>query len=169
MSAVSEALAALTDLTPSRAQVAADVVAGLSQQPKTLPSKYFYDERGSALFEQITRQPAYYLTRVELELLQQVLSEISQRIGAQAHVVEYGSGSGHKTRLLLQALDDVVAYTPIEISRQALVASIRALAADFPEVEMLPVCAEFTHAVALPRAHRPARRTLLFFPRSDPG
>lgn len=169
MSAVSEALAALTDLTPSRAQVAADVVAGLSQQPKPLPSKFFYNERGSALFEQITRQPAYYLTRVELELQQQVLSEISQRIGAQAHVVEYGSGSGRKTRLLLQALDDVVAYTPIEISRQALVASIRALAADFPEVEMLPVCADFTHAVALPHAHRPARRTLLFFPGSTLG
>lgn len=169
MSAASEALAVLTDLTPSRAQVATEVVAGLSLQPKALPSKYFYDARGSALFEQITLQPEYYLTRAELQLLQQVLPDIAQRVGAQAHVVEYGSGSGRKTRLLLQALDDVVAYTPIEISRPALIASIHALAGDFPDVEMLPVCADFTRGVSLPSAHRGARRTLLFFPGSTLG
>lgn len=169
MSAVEEALSALTDLTPSRDAITADVLAGLSLQPKALPSKYFYDARGSALFEQITRQPEYYLTRVELELLQQVLPEIAQRVGSHARVVEYGSGSGRKTRQLLQALDDVVAYTPIEISRAALLASISELAGDFPAVEMLPVCADFTHAVALPRPQRAARRTLLFFPGSTLG
>src|SRR5690606_19000093 len=122
--------------------ITAEVLAGLAQQPKALPSKYFYDARGSALFEQITRQPEYYLTRTELALLQQELPAIVQQVGAQARVVEYGSGSGRKTRLLLRALPEVVAYTPIEISRAALIASIHALAADFPTLEMLPVCAD---------------------------
>lgn len=169
MSGAEAALAALTDLTPGRTAITAQVLAGLAQQPKTLPSKYFYDARGSALFEQITRQPEYYLTRTELALLQQELPAIAQRVGAQARVVEYGSGSGRKTRLLLRALPEVVAYTPIEISRAALVASIHALARDFPALEMLPVCADFTDAVALPQPQHPARRTLVFFPGSTLG
>jgi L-histidine N-alpha-methyltransferase len=169
MSAAEAALAALTDLTPGREAVTAEVLAGLAQQPKMLPSKYFYDARGSALFEQITRQPEYYLTRTELALLQQELPEIVRLVGAQARVVEYGSGSGRKTRLLLRALPEVVAYTPIEISRAALIASIHALAADFPALEMLPVCADFTDAVSLPQPQRQARRTLVFFPGSTLG
>src|SRR3546814_16099615 len=87
-------------------------------------SKDFYDRRGSELFEQITRQPEYYLTRIELQLLADSAAEISTAVGPRAHVVEYGSGSGRKTRLLLDALDDPVAYTPIEISRSALLASV---------------------------------------------
>ncbi|WP_305806553.1 L-histidine N(alpha)-methyltransferase [Stenotrophomonas sp. YIM B06876] len=169
MSTAVEALAALTDLTPGRAAITAEVLAGLALQPKTLPSKYFYDAHGSALFEQITRQPEYYLTRMELQLLQQVLPQIAARVGPRARVVEYGSGSGRKTRLLLQVLDDAVAYTPIEISRAALLASVSALAADFPTVEMLPVCADFTGPVALPLPRRQAQRTLLFFPGSTLG
>ncbi|MGV8961616.1 MAG: L-histidine N(alpha)-methyltransferase [Stenotrophomonas sp.] len=169
MSTPIEALAALTDLTPGPETITAEVLAGLSLQPKALPSKYFYDAHGSALFEQITRQPEYYLTRVELALLQQVLAQIARRVGPHARVVEYGSGSGRKTRLLLQVLDDAVAYTPIEISRAALLASVSALAADFPTVEMLPVCADFTGPVVLPSPRRTAQRTLLFFPGSTLG
>src|SRR3546814_20151450 len=95
-----------------------DVLAGLSQSPKRLPSKYFYDRRGSELFEQIPRQPEYYLTRIELQLLADSAAEISTAVGPPAHVVEYGSGSGRTTRLLLDALDDPVAYPPIGISRR---------------------------------------------------
>jgi len=164
-----QALAALVDRRPDRATITADVLAGLSARPRMLPSKYFYDARGSALFEAITRQPEYYLTRTELELLQRVLPRVAAHVGAQARVVEYGSGSGRKTRLLLRALGDVVAYTPVEISRTVLLDSVRALAADFPAIEMLPVCADFTAAPALPPPHRPARRTLLFFPGSTLG
>ncbi len=169
MSSVEAALAALADRRPDRATITAQVLAGLAQRPRTLPSKYFYDARGSALFEQITRQPEYYLTRTELALLQQELPAIAQQVGARARVVEYGSGSGRKTRLLLAALPEVVAYTPVEIARAALVASIHALAGDFPSVEMLPVCADFTEAVTLPPPQFPARRTLLFFPGSTLG
>lgn len=169
MSSVEAALAVLADRSPDRATITAQVLAGLAQRPRTLPSKYFYDARGSALFEQITRQPEYYLTRTELALLQQELPAIAQQVGARARVVEYGSGSGRKTRLLLAALPEVVAYTPVEIARSALVASIRALAGDFPSVEMLPVCADFTETVILPPPQFPARRTLLFFPGSTLG
>ncbi len=161
--------AALVDRRPDRATITADVLAGLAARPRALPSKYFYDARGSALFECITRQPEYYLTRTELELLPQVLPEIAAQVGPQARVVEYGSGSGRKTRLLLQALQDVVAYTPVEISRTALLDSVRALAVDFPAIEMLPVCADFTALPPLPPPQRSSRRTLLFFPGSTLG
>lgn len=161
--------AALVDRRPDRATITADVLAGLAARPRALPSKYFYDARGSALFEGITRQPEYYLTRTELELLPQVLPEIAAQVGPQARVVEYGSGSGRKTRLLLQALQDVVAYTPVEISRTALLDSVRALALDFPAIEMLPVCADFTALPPLPPPQRASRRTLLFFPGSTLG
>jgi len=160
MSTVSDALDALTDLQPDRARITADILHGLSQHPRQLPSKYFYDARGSQLFEQITRQPEYYPTRTELRLLQQVSSEIARAVGARLHVVELGSGSGRKTELLLHALPDPVAYTPIEISRAALLDSVARLAEALPEIEMLPVCADFTALPALPPPRRAARRTL---------
>lgn len=162
-------LEGLLDHRPDRATITADVLAGLSARPRALPSKYFYDARGSALFECISRQPEYYLTRAELDLLPRVLPQIAAHAGPRVRVVEYGSGSGRKTRLLLQALEDVVAYTPVEISRTALLDSVRALAVDFPAIEMLPVCADFTALPALPPPRRAARRTLLFFPGSTLG
>lgn len=169
MSGAVDARVPLTDLTPSRQQVLNEALQGLNATPRRLPSKYFYDATGSALFEQITRTPEYYPTRVELGLLAACLPEIAARIGGQAHVVELGSGSGRKTALLLQALQAPVAYTPIEISRAALLASIEHLASVVPAVEMLPVCADFTRPVTLPQpAQVPARR-LLFFPGSTLG
>lgn len=159
MSTVQDALQALTDLTPSRQQILADAVAGLSRASRQLPSKYFYDARGSRLFEQITQTREYYPTRTELALLARVLPDIARVVGPRLHVVELGSGSGRKTALLLAALQDPVAYTPIEISRAALLSSIDHLAPALPEVEMLPVCADFTRAVAVPTPERtPARR-----------
>ncbi|MGY0617993.1 L-histidine N(alpha)-methyltransferase [Lysobacter sp. A378] len=159
----------ITDLQPTPDDITGDTLAGLSSTPKTLSSKYFYDERGSQLFEQITRQPEYYLTRVELELLHASMPKIREVVAANAHVVEYGSGSGRKTQLLLEGLDDPVAYTPIEISRTALVASVERLALMFPQIELLPVCADFTDAVPLPRPVREAGHTLVFFPGSTLG
>ena len=159
----------LTDLHPSPDDIAGDVLAGLSSMPKHLPSKYFYDKRGSELFEQITQQPEYYLTRVELALLQASSTEIAAEVGPRAHVVEYGSGSGRKTRILLDALDDPVAYTPIEISRSALLASVERLDREFGDVEVLPVLADFTQPVPLPVPARQAEHALVFFPGSTLG
>jgi len=159
----------ITDLHPSIDDIAGDVLRGLSSMPKRLPSKYFYDRRGSELFEAITRQPEYYPTRVELALLAERGREIADAVGPRVHVVEYGSGSGRKTRLLLDALDDPVAYTPIEISRSALTASAERLDREFGDVEVLPVLADFTRAVPLPAPARAARSALVFFPGSTLG
>lgn len=169
MSSVSDALDALTDLQPDRARITADILHGLSQHPRQLPSKYFYDARGSQLFEQITRQPEYYPTRTELQLLQQVSADIARAVGPRLHVVELGSGSGRKTERLLHALADPVAYTPIEISRAALLDSVARLAEALPDIEMLPVCADFTRPVELPEPQREPARRLLFFPGSTLG
>lgn len=159
----------LSDLQPSADDITGDVIAGLSTTPKTLPSKYFYDARGSGLFEQITRQPEYYLTRVELALLEASMPAIAAAVAPRAHVVEYGSGSGRKTHLLLDGLEDPVAYTPIEISRTALLASVARLAEAYPHVEMLPVCADFTQPVPLPVPARGNGQVLVFFPGSTLG
>jgi len=169
MSSVRDALEALTDLQPDRDQITADILRGLSSTPRQLPSKYFYDAQGSALFEQITQQPEYYPTRTELQLLQECARDIAKVVGPRVHVVELGSGSGRKTELLLHALRDPVAYTPIEISRAALLDSITRLAPSLPEIEMLPVCADFTQPVQLPSPQREPARHLVFFPGSTLG
>ncbi len=169
MSSVRDALEALTDLQPDRERITADILRGLSATPRQLPSKYFYDAQGSALFEQITRQPEYYPTRTELQLLQECAQDIAKVVGPRLHVVELGSGSGRKTELLLQALREPVAYTPIEISRAALTDSITRMAEALPGIEMLPVCADFTRPVQLPEPQRLPARRLIFFPGSTLG
>src|SRR5690606_39910041 len=116
---------------PTPDDVLGDVLQGLSATPKQLPSKYFYDAEGSRLFESITRQPEYYPTRVELALIEARSTEIAAAIGPRAHVVEYGSGSGRKTRVLLDALEDPVDYTPHEILDPALPARLYRLARGF--------------------------------------
>jgi len=146
-----------------------DVLHGLRQPHKRLPSKYFYDARGSELFELICEQPEYYLTRVELAILRDHIGEIAHAIGPDALLMEYGSGSGLKTRLLLKHMDEPAAYMPVEIAREALLESIGALAEEFPDIELLPVCADFTGPLALPRPQRTARRTVAFFPGSTIG
>ncbi len=152
-----------------RSDFARDVRAGLSMWPKRIPSKYFYDARGSALFEAICAQPEYYLTRTELAILRDNASDIAAAIGPRPQLVEYGSGSAIKTRLLLEAMIDPVAYLPVEISESALAQSIERLAPLFPHVEMLPVCADFTGPVRLPAPRRAASRTVVFFPGSTLG
>jgi dimethylhistidine N-methyltransferase len=161
--------ARLHDRRPSEGDILADVRAGLRQVPKHLSSRYFYDARGSALFERICEQPEYYLTRAELDLMHAHAADIGAAVGPDAMVVEYGSGSGLKTRLLLGHLRNPVAYVPIEISQDALGASIERLAREFPAIEMLPVCADFTDELALPLPSRRAARTLVYFPGSTIG
>lgn len=159
----------LDDRQPVSDRMREDVLRGLRHRPKRLPSKYFYDARGSELFERICEQPEYYLTRVELAILREHIGEIADAIGPDALLMEYGSGSGVKTRLLLRHLRSPVAYVPVEIAREALLASVAGLAAEFPHIEMLPVCADFTQPLVLPRATRHVRRTVAFFPGSTIG
>ena len=152
-----------------RAQLLADACAGLSAVPKQLPSKYFYDARGSALFEAICEQPEYYLTRTELALLHAEAADIAEAIGPGAMVVEFGSGSGIKTELLLAALQDPVAFVPIEISPSALSNSLDQLQARFPSLELMPLCADFNQALRLPSPQRAPNSVLIFFPGSTLG
>lgn len=147
----------------------ADALAGLAATPKHLPSKYFYDARGSRLFERICELPEYYPTRVELAIMRDSVDAMGKALGPNVRLVEYGSGSGLKTRLLLEHLDAPVAYVPVEISRSALAASVAELGREFPAIEMLPVCADFTQPITLPRAARAPRQTVVYFPGSTLG
>lgn len=159
----------LLDLEPAEDDLLGDVLAGLSTTPKRLPSKYFYDAAGSRLFERICEQPEYYLTRTELAIMREHAEDMAHALGPQVRLVEYGSGAGLKTRQLLKELRSPVAYVPVEISRSALLASVERLSTEFPGIEMLPVCADFTQRVALPEPTEPPRRTVVYFPGSTLG
>ena len=102
--------------SPADREFATDVLAGLSRAAKELPCKYFYDERGSHLFDRITELPEYYLTRTEPAILERHAAEMAGLLGPGCLLIEYGSGSGTKTRLLLEELTDPAAYVPIDVS-----------------------------------------------------
>lgn len=146
----------------------ADVINGLSARPRAISCKYLYDARGSELFERICRTPEYYVTRADLALHEAHLDDIAARIGPDAHVIELGSGAGIKTRQLLASLDSPRAYTPIEISAAALNRSTRELEAAFPDIEIVPVQADYTHPIPTEAftLDPPARRRIVYFPGS---
>jgi dimethylhistidine N-methyltransferase len=146
-----------------------DVLAGLRRIPKQLPSKYFYDSRGSELFDRICRLDEYYLTRSELAIMDRFAIEMGAQIGAGAMLVEYGSGSSVKTRYLLDALSDAVAYVGVDVSEQHLRNAAQELTRDYPRVEILSVCADFTGDFSLPISKRPATHAAVYFPGSTIG
>ncbi len=146
-----------------------EVSRGLAQTPKTLPCKYLYDERGSALFDQICELEEYYPTRTELGIMRDRVSEIARTVGPDTLLVEYGSGSSTKTRLLLDALPDLMGYVPIDISRKHLLATGERLRANYQELEVMPLVADFTRPLRLPSPVRKPRRTVIYFPGSTIG
>jgi dimethylhistidine N-methyltransferase len=146
-----------------------EVVAGMSAQPKTLPCKYFYDAEGSRLFEEICGLDEYYLTRADLAATRQHGPAIAAMVGPGCLLVELGSGSSHKTRVLLDLLPDVAAYVPIDISEAALAESAERLRAAYPGLEVLPVLADYGRTVPLPSPRRTPARTLVYFPGSTIG
>jgi L-histidine N-alpha-methyltransferase len=132
-------------------QMRTDVRRGLTGTPKTLPPKYFYDARGSELFEQITRLPEYYPTRTERLILQTHADDIAQLSGADT-LVELGSGSSEKTRLLLDALSrdgHLRRYVPLDVSDTALTEALAALRGSYPGAELHGVVADFEHGLDL--------------------
>jgi dimethylhistidine N-methyltransferase len=136
-------------LDPKDCPFAKDVIAGLSQQPKRLPPKYFYDETGSKLFEQITLLPEYYPTRTELRILRDRGAEIAAAIPKNAALVEFGAGATTKARLLLQQCA-FGAYVPVDISGDFLNGQADDLRKDFPDLAIHPVVADFTTPFELP-------------------
>ena len=146
-----------------------EVVAGLSRPQKTLPSKYFYDERGSKLFDDICELAEYYVARVESALLAEHVGEITSIVGPGVLLIEYGSGSSSKTRLLLKNLDRPVGYVPVDISGDYLSRVGLTLQADFPEIEIMPVAADFTRTFTVPSPSTPEARRVIYFPGSTIG
>ena len=160
---------------PVRASVAdrttlcREVLAGLLSEPKMLPPKLFYDERGAELFEKICDLPEYYLTRSECAILRSHAGDIAALAGADCAVIEYGSGAGIKIRILLDALKNTRAYVPVDISRRQLEEVSREIAREYPGVTTIPVCADYTSRFRLPDLPRPAARKIAFFPGSTIG
>lgn len=154
--------------TPEIASFAQDVVTGLSAQPKWMAAKHFYDAEGSRLFERIMGLPEYYPTRSEMSVLREHAAAIADLIPEGAALVEFGSGSNAKIRLLLEAASKISAYVPVDISAEYLEEQAEELRRDFPNLDILPVAADFTRRFDLPAKVR-ARPRAGFFPGSTIG
>jgi dimethylhistidine N-methyltransferase len=159
----------LHDFAPPAGTLCEDVIRGLSGTERRLPPKYLYDAEGAKLFDAICELDAYYPTRTEIGIFERYAAEMADGLGPLCRVVEFGSGSGIKTRILLEHLRDPVAYVPVDISRAQLVEFALSVAEEFPTLEVLPVCADYTAELTLPTTTRPPRRTAAFFPGSTIG
>jgi dimethylhistidine N-methyltransferase len=146
-----------------------DVLAGLALSQKSIPPKYFYDERGSKLFEAICELPEYYPTRTEMAIMERAIDEIVRLLGPYTELIEFGSGASVKTRLLIERLEPSL-YVPIDISDSALREACGALVQAFPWLHINGVIADFTQALRLPKfAGIPIRRKAVYFPGSTIG
>jgi dimethylhistidine N-methyltransferase len=146
-----------------------EIVDGLAADQKQISPRYFYDERGSQLFDDITRLPEYYLTNTELGIMRDNIAEIISSVGKQASLIEFGSGSSLKTRILLEHLSELAAYVPVDISSEHLHASAQQIRDRFPHVDVLPVVADFTRTFALPKPMVMPVRNIIYFPGSTIG
>jgi dimethylhistidine N-methyltransferase len=158
----------LHDFEPQADDFCAQVIAGLRRPQKQLPCKFFYDREGSMLFDQICQLEEYYPTRTELAIMRENIDEMCAMLGSRCMLVEYGSGSSLKTRILLKHLCDVAAYVPIDISRTHLLHASRKLARRFA-IEVLPVCADYTADFELPTPESDVESTVVYFPGSTIG
>jgi L-histidine Nalpha-methyltransferase len=159
----------LHDYHPQAGDVRDEILSGLRTKQKMLPSKYFYDARGSELFDAICELPEYYPTRTELGIMETHLPDMAAVLGPRLLLMEPGSGSSLKTKLLLEALRKPVAYVPVDISRSHLVNAADQLNQRYPDLAVLPVCADFSQPFELPRPSRAIDRVAIYFPGSTIG
>jgi L-histidine Nalpha-methyltransferase len=157
------------DLAPGEERFRDAVLAGFGRELKSIPCKFLYDARGSALFEEICRLPEYYPTRTEVAILAENAAEIAAQMGPHSRLIEFGSGGSHKARLLLEALDRPAAYVPVDISREHLRQAAAGVAADFPFLRVIAVCADYTAPFRLPPLPGPSGKKVGFFPGSTIG
>lgn len=155
------------DLHPVTDDFLETVLQGLRKRPASIPPKFFYDAKGSALFDEITKLPEYYQTRTEIKILKQHAKEIAAEIGTGSLLVEPGGGSCAKVHILLEGLQPV-GYVPMDISRQHLQMAAEQLAADYPWLEVHAACTDFTRHMSVPES-APAGRRIGFFPGSSIG
>lgn len=159
------------DRSSSRAEddgFAEDVLAGLSRSQKSIPSRFLYDARGSALFEEITRLPEYYPTRAEMRVLSEHAAEMAEELGDHGVLVEFGSGSSLKTELLLAHAAPGIAYVPVDVSQSALTHAVRRLSTRFPKLDVRPIVGDFSKPISLPPDLK-GRESVGFFPGSTIG
>jgi len=166
---MSAATIPLHDLHPAPDDFLGEVLAGLRAEPKTLPCKYFYDARGSEIFDRICELEEYYPTRTEVGILERYADEIANRLGPECALIEFGSGSSLKTRLLLAALEHPAAYLPIDISREHLLGAAEHIAKRFEKLLVRPICADFAGTLSLPELPDKPRNKVVFFPGSTIG
>ena len=156
------------DYHPKPADFHADVIQGLQLAQKAIPPKYFYDQRGSQLFDDICELPEYYPTRTELSILKSHANEIAGCIGPECVLVEPGSGSSHKVRILLDALKPQ-AYIPMDISKTHLLQAAQNISDDYPWLEVHASCIDFTEKLHLPNSLPEVNKRVAFFPGSSIG
>lgn len=159
----------IADYSPVTATFRAEVLHGLRLSQKELPCKYLYDARGALLFEEICELPEYYPTRTEMAIMDRKVGEMADRLGPRCLVIEFGSGAGVKTRILLEALHDPSAYVPIDIACEQLVEAADSLREAFPDLDVHPICADYTETYDLPTLQKPVARRAVFFPGSTIG
>jgi dimethylhistidine N-methyltransferase len=159
----------LYDFEPQSKTFRDEALQGLQDARKELPSKYFYDDVGSQLFEHICELDEYYLTRTELSIMQQYKAEMASLIGPNCLLIEYGSGSSIKIRKLLDALQAPAGYVAIDIAKDQLLRSAASLRATYPTLEVLPVCADYTSDFELPPPAKSVSRKIAYFPGSTIG
>lgn len=155
------------DQEPQTPDLLKEVVAGLTASPKSLNAKFFYDERGSQLFEEITRLPEYYITRTEISILKEKMPEIKRSLGEDSILIEYGSGNSEKIRLMIEELNPQ-AYVPIDISKDFLLSSTAELSETYPELTIHAICADYNEVVDIPTDYQEGNK-VAFFPGSTIG
>lgn len=154
------------DFKPGFESFLAEVLIGLRKPQKELPSKYFYDERGSHLFEGICELKEYYIPRIEASIMQTHIKEMATLIGPHVLLIEYGSGNCKKMRFMIDHLHDPVAFIPIDISQGQLLHVTEELASIYPRLQVLPVCADYTSSFELPIPRQSSKRIVVYFPGS---
>lgn len=159
----------LHDFHPSIDDLYHEVLNGLQQPQKTLPTKLLYDEQGSKLFDQITTLDEYYPTRTEIAIMKQYIGEMGQVLGENTLLLEYGSGSSLKTKILLEHVPNLAGYVPVDISKEHLLQSAEMLRGLYPHIPILPVCADYHHPFSIPRPTRNISHNVIYFPGSTIG
>ena len=157
------------DFRPGRERFLAEVLDGLQKPQKELPSKYFYDKRGAALFERICCLEEYYIPVTEKLIMQANIATMVELIGSRVLLIEYGCGDCKKIRFLLDHLSEPVAFVPIDISQEQLKHAAKELTSDYPTLEVLPVCTDYTSSLEVPQPDRNFSRKVVFFPGSTIG
>lgn len=155
--------------TPQQNSIIEEVIDSLSKPQKKLSCKFFYDEKGSDLFEEIVAQDEYYLGRTEISIMNDNIKEISEIIGEKSVVIEPGSGSGNKIKILLDNLKSPAAYVPIDISESYVRESANTLSKNYPSIRILPIIADYTSEFKLPDFKFDMEKLVVYYPGSTIG